>query len=100
MKKNCPCDLDGVCPYDDFHSGYIGSCEYWCGEEPEEYDIPGYDESFQENRSEHVYLIRRSDTEELRVIVCDYEYHGGDHVYPIHVWDDFDWIVCFECVEI
>lgn len=44
MKRVCPCDLDGVCPYEDFHSGYIGSCEYWCGEEPEDPDIPDYDD--------------------------------------------------------
>lgn len=37
LRRNCPCDLDGICPYEDMHSGYIGSCEYWCGaEEPED----------------------------------------------------------------
>lgn len=46
IKRCCPCDVDGVCPYADMHSGYMGSCEYWCGaEEPQ--DNPsdwGYDE--------------------------------------------------------
>ncbi len=31
IRKNTPCDLDGVCPYEDMHSGYFNSCEYWCG---------------------------------------------------------------------
>lgn len=36
LRKNCPCDIDGVCPYD---AEYSNDCEYWCGvEEPE--DIP------------------------------------------------------------
>ena len=35
VKLVCPCDIDGVCPYEDMHSGYFGSCEYFCGaEEP------------------------------------------------------------------
>ena len=43
IRKNCPCDLDGICPYEDMHSGYIGSCEYWCGadepqDDPEEWE--------------------------------------------------------------
>lgn len=46
IKRRCPCDVDGVCPYADMHSGYMGSCEYWCcAEEPQ--DNPsdwGYDE--------------------------------------------------------
>ena len=34
LRKNCPCDIDGVCPYE---AKYISSCEYWCGqEEPED----------------------------------------------------------------
>ena len=40
IKRVCPCDIDGICPYADMHSGYMGSCEYWCGaEEPQ--DEPG-----------------------------------------------------------
>ena len=32
IRSNCPCDIDGVCPYD---AEYFNSCEYWCGaEEP------------------------------------------------------------------
>ncbi len=38
VKRLCPCDIDGVCPYEDMHSGYWNSCEYWCGtDEPEDY---------------------------------------------------------------
>ena len=32
LMKNCPCDIDGICPY---ISESYGSCEYWCSEEPE-----------------------------------------------------------------
>lgn len=35
IRANCPCDLDGICPYD---ATYNCDCEYWCGaEEPEDY---------------------------------------------------------------
>ena len=34
VRSNCPCDLDGVCPYD---SETNDSCEYWCGaDEPQD----------------------------------------------------------------
>ena len=34
IKLRCPCDVDGVCPYD---AQYSRDCEYWCGaEEPED----------------------------------------------------------------
>lgn len=34
IRNNCPCDLDGVCPYE---SESYGSCDYWCGsEEPQD----------------------------------------------------------------
>ena len=34
VRSNCPCDFDGVCPYE---SESWGSCEYWCGsEEPQD----------------------------------------------------------------
>ena len=34
IRRNTPCDLDGVCPY---HAEYNCDCEYWCGaEEPED----------------------------------------------------------------
>ena len=34
IRKNTPCDLDGICPYD---SEYWCDCEYWCGaEEPQD----------------------------------------------------------------
>ena len=37
LRKNCPCDIDGICPYEDMHSGYMNSCEYWCGaDEPQD----------------------------------------------------------------
>lgn len=32
LRKNTPCDLDGICPYD---SQDNCTCEYWCGFEPE-----------------------------------------------------------------
>jgi hypothetical protein len=35
IRKNTPCDLDGVCPYD---AEYNCDCEYWCGaDEPQDY---------------------------------------------------------------
>lgn len=35
IKRVCPCDIDGVCPYD---AQYSRDCEYFCGaEEPEDY---------------------------------------------------------------
>lgn len=47
LKKTCPCDIDGICPYDDCHSGFFGSCEFWCGADepedtPEEYEPEDY----------------------------------------------------------
>ena len=45
LRKNTPCDLDGICPYE---SGEYCSCEYWCGaDEPQ--DNP---EVWEENSSE------------------------------------------------
>lgn len=43
IRKDCPCDHDGVCPYD---AQYNRDCEYWCGEEePEDYpDEDFYDD--------------------------------------------------------
>lgn len=35
LRKETPCDLDGVCPYE---AEYGCDCEYWCGqEEPSDY---------------------------------------------------------------
>lgn len=35
LRRECPCDLDGFCPYE---AEYFSSCEYWCGaDEPEDY---------------------------------------------------------------
>ena len=37
LRKNTPCDIEGICPYADMHSGYYNSCEYWCGaDEPQD----------------------------------------------------------------
>ena len=37
LRKETACDF-GPCPYADMHSGYMNSCEYWCGsEEPQDY---------------------------------------------------------------
>ena len=33
LRRDTPCDCDGVCPYEDMHSGHMNSCEYWCGED-------------------------------------------------------------------
>lgn len=34
IRKNCPCDIDGICPYE---ATYNCDCEYWCGaDEPED----------------------------------------------------------------
>lgn len=34
VRKNTPCDLDGVCPYE---AEQWGDCEYWCGaDEPQD----------------------------------------------------------------
>lgn len=34
LRKNCPCDIDGICPYD---AQYNRDCEWWCGaDEPED----------------------------------------------------------------
>ena len=43
LRAQCPCDLDGICPYEDKHSGYYESCEYWCGSDPEEDYVPEED---------------------------------------------------------
>ena len=34
LQPICPCDLDGICPYE---AEAFGSCEYWCGtDEPQD----------------------------------------------------------------
>lgn len=34
LRKNCPCDIDNICPYE---AEYNRDCEYWCSEkEPDE----------------------------------------------------------------
>lgn len=50
LRKDTPCDIDGICPYE---SGEYCSCEYWCGaDEPQDYpeiDIfPDEDEIWEE----------------------------------------------------
>ena len=43
LAKTTPCDIDGICPYADMHSGYMNSCDYWCGaEEPEDDPADNY----------------------------------------------------------
>ena len=44
LRKDCPCDIDGICPYD---AEYSHDCDYWCGADepedyPEDYDV-GFD---------------------------------------------------------
>lgn len=35
LKKHCPCEQDGICPYMYPDSGSFIDCEYWCGQEYE-----------------------------------------------------------------
>ena len=36
LRRETPCDLDGICPYSDDPTGR--TCDYWCGaDEPEDY---------------------------------------------------------------
>lgn len=36
LRKDTPCEIDGICPFDAIYSCH---CEYWCGDnyEPEDY---------------------------------------------------------------
>ena len=43
LRSNCPCDVDGICPYEDMHSGYMNSCEWWCGADEPQDDPDGWD---------------------------------------------------------
>lgn len=48
LRRECPCDYDGICPYD---AQYSSTCEYWCGaDEPEDY--PDIDYFYSEEESE------------------------------------------------
>lgn len=45
IRKNTPCDIDGICPYE---AEYSHDCEYWCGADeepdiPDDYDECGFD---------------------------------------------------------
>lgn len=42
MKNNCPCDIDGFCPYD---AEYITTCEWYCGEEEPQDDPEIWEEN-------------------------------------------------------
>ena len=44
LRKNTPCDMDGICPYD---AQYSRDCEYWCGAD-EEPDIPDIADDYDE----------------------------------------------------
>ena len=49
LRRETPCDHDGICPYAYMHSGYMNSCEYWCGaEEPEDYEYEAMDDYYSE----------------------------------------------------
>ena len=37
IRRETPCDLDGICPYS---AESWGSCEYWCGADEPEDDPP------------------------------------------------------------
>lgn len=41
LRTICPCDSDGICPYD---AQYFDDCEYWCGDEEPEDDYNDYDD--------------------------------------------------------
>lgn len=50
LRKMTPCDCDGICPYEDMHSGYMNSCEYWCGaDEPQDDPTDWYNDEEEEN---------------------------------------------------
>lgn len=34
MRRDTPCDIDGICPYCSSQDDYV-NCEYWCPEERE-----------------------------------------------------------------
>ena len=36
-RNDCPCDIDGICPY---NAQYSGDCEYWCHYLDEPDDTP------------------------------------------------------------
>lgn len=37
MRNDCPCDIDGICPY---NAQYSSDCEYWCHYLDEPDDTP------------------------------------------------------------
>lgn len=72
IRKKCPCDMDGICPYEDMHSGYMNGCEYWCGaEEPQ--DDPGTweDETDQLEDAKRVLRVLRSAQNNLLSVMFD-----------------------------
>lgn len=34
LRRDCPCDIDGICPYD---AQYSSDCEWWCSSESDDY---------------------------------------------------------------
>ena len=48
LRRNCPCDIDGICPYE---AEYSSTCEYWCGQDEPEYD-PYNDPEYKEEETE------------------------------------------------
>ena len=54
IRNNCPCDIDGVCPYEDMHSGYFGSCEYWCGSIEPQDDPESWEPEIWEDDDEYI----------------------------------------------
>ena len=42
LRKVCPCDISGICPYD---AEYFGTCEHYCGaDEPQDDYYGDWDE--------------------------------------------------------
>ena len=65
IKCNCPCDIDGICPYE---AQYNRDCEYWCGaEEPEDYP------------SEDYFADEYEELEQLPMLNLEYIPHRNDY---------------------
>ena len=41
IRSNCPCDIDGVCPYE---AEAFSSCDYWCGTDEPQDDLEIWDD--------------------------------------------------------
>ena len=72
VRRNTPCDLDGICPYENMHSGYWNSCEYWCGaEEPEDSPDDEYESDVQPTNADVLFAMSEA---ELIAILADEDF--------------------------